>query len=182
MSDINVKQGHHQHVDSEGSISRRYLKEFKASLTEDDIAQVLRAPNELKSRKVLNDMRVHFSQESVDAMLKEPDANEVAHLLTDIGKFLQKNSDEACVKLSTQLYFSDYQAAYDKQKIALILKLISGKDDYGFRHVYEFFKGTAGAFEHLNGCVKDTAQTVMDMNTITEALNPTHIKSRMKAH
>lgn len=90
MSDINVKLGHHQHVDPEVSISRRYLKEFKASLTEDDIAQVLRAPNELKSRRVLNEMRVHFSQESLDAMLKEPDANEVAHLLTDIGEFLQK--------------------------------------------------------------------------------------------
>ena len=180
MSDINVKQGRHQHVESEVSISRRYLKEFKARLTEDDIAQVLRAPNDLKSRKVLNDMRVHFSQESVDSMLKEPDAEEVAHLLTDIGKFLQKNSDEECVKLSTQLYFNDYQAAYDKQKIALLLKLISGKDDYGFRHVYDFFKGTAGAFDLLNGCVKDTAQTVMDMNTITEALNPKHIKSRMK--
>ena len=182
MSDIHVKQSRHQHVHSDVSVSRRYLTELKASLTEEDIAQVLRAPNDLKSRKVLNEMRIHFSQESVDSMLKEPDAEEVAHLLTDIGKFLQKNSDEACVKLSTQLYFSDYQAAYDKQKIALLLKLISGKDDYGFRHVYEFFKGTAGAFEHLNGCVKDTAQTVMDMNTITEALNPTHIKSRMKAH
>ncbi|TSD77291.1 hypothetical protein FFI16_012975 [Pseudomonas sp. KBS0710] len=182
MSDINVKLGHHQHVDPEVSISRRYLKEFKASLTEDDIAQVLRAPNELKSRRVLNEMRVHFSQESLDAMLKEPDANEVAHLLTDIGEFLQKNCDEDCVKLSTQLYFNDYHAAYDKQKIALILKWISGRDDDGFQHIYEFCRGTAGAFEQLNRCVKDTAQTVMDINTITEALKPTHIRSRMQAH
>ncbi|WLH87393.1 hypothetical protein [Pseudomonas sp. FP2338] len=181
MSDINVKQGHHHHVDSEASVSRRYLKEFKASLTEDDIAQVLRAPNELKSRKVLNDMRVHFSQESVDAMLKEPDAKEVSEILIEIGKFLEKNCDEACVKASTQLFFSDYQAAYNERKIALLLRLISGKDDYGFRHVFQFFKGTAGAFAQLNDSVKDTAQTVTNMNTITATLNPEHIQTRMKA-
>lgn len=181
MSDIHVKQSRQPHVDSDVSVTRRYLKEIKASLTEEDIAQVLRAPNDLKSRKVLNEMRVHFNKESVDAMLKEPDAKEVAHLLKDIGKFLEKNCDEACVKVSTQFYFSDYQAAYDKQKIALLLKLISGKDDYGFRHVYDFFKGTAGAFDQLNGSVKETAQTVTVMKTITEALSPTHIESRMKA-
>lgn len=180
MSDINVKQGRHHHVDSEVSISRHYLKEFKASHTEDDIAQVLREPNSLKSRKTLNEMRVLFSKEGVDAMLKEPDAKEVAHLLTDIGKFLEKNCDEACVKLATQFYFSDYQAAYDKRKIALLLKLISGKDDYGFRHVFEFFKDTGGAFEQLHVSVKDTAQTVTDMSTITAVLSPEHIETRMK--
>ncbi len=182
MSDINVKQGHHHnHVDSQISISRRYLNEFKASLTEDDIAQVLRAPNDLKSRKVLNEMRVHFSKEGVDAMLQEPDASEVAHLLTEIGKFLEKNCDEACVKLATQFYFSDYQAAYDKKKIALLLKVISGQEDNGFRHVFEFFKDTGGAFEQLNVSVKDTAQTVTDMNSITAVLSAEHIETRMKA-
>ena len=181
MSDINVKQGHHHHVDSEVSVSRGYLKDFKASLTEDDIAQVLRAPNSLKSRKILNEMRALFSKEGIDAMLKEPDAKEVSEILIEIGKFLEKNCDDACVKASTQLFFSDYQAAYNERKIALLLKLISGKDDYGFRHVFEFFKDTGGAFEQLNVSVKDTAQTVTDMNTITATLNPEHIQTRMKA-
>ncbi|MDQ0704238.1 hypothetical protein QF043_003030 [Pseudomonas sp. W3I7] len=181
MSDINVKQGHHHHVDSEVSVSRGYLKDFKASLTEDDIAQVLRAPNSLKSRKILNEMRVLFSKEGIDAMLKEPDAKEVSEILIEIGKFLEKNCDEACVKASTQLFFSDYQAAYNERKIALLLKLISGKDDYGFRHVFEFFRDTGGAFEQLNVSVKDTAKTVTDMNTITATLNPEHIQTRMKA-
>lgn len=182
MSDIDVKQGGHQHhpVNSEVSVSRNYLKEFKASLTEDDIAQVLRAPNDLKSRKILNEMRRHFSKENIDLMLKEPDAKEVSEILIEIGKFLEKNCDEACVKASTQLFFSDYQAAYDERKLALLLKLISGTDDYGFRHVFEFFKSSAGAFQQLNGSVTDTAKTVTDMATITEALNPKHIKSRMK--
>jgi len=185
MSDINVKQGRHQHhhpVNSEVSVSRSYLKEFKANLREDDIAQILRAPNSLKSRKTLNEMRMLFSKEGVDAMLKEPDAKEVAELLTEIGKFLEKNCDESCLNSATQLYFSDYQAAYDKQKIALLLKLISGKEENGFRSVFEFFSDTSGAFEQLNVSLKDTAETVTHMHTITATLTPTHIKSRMKAH
>ncbi|WP_455929883.1 hypothetical protein [Pseudomonas fluorescens] len=183
MSDIHVKQGHHHlHVNPEVSISRSYLKEFKASLTEDDIAQILRAPNSLKSRKILNEMRLLFSKEGIDAMLKEPDAKEVAELLTEIGKFLEKNCDDSCIKIATQFYFSDYQAAYDKQKIALLLKLISGKEEFGFPHIFEFFKDTAGAFEQLNDSLKDTGETITHMHTITAKLTPKHLKSRMKAH
>ena len=184
MSDINVKHGHHHqhHVDPDVSVTRLYLKELKTRLTEEDIAQVLRAPNDLKSRKILDEMRMHFSKENVELMLKEPDAKEVSEILIEIGNFLEKNCNEACIKATTQLFFSDYQAAYNERKIALLLKLISGVDDYGFRHVFEFFKGTAGAFQQLNGSVTDTAKTVTDMTTITEALSSKHIETRMKAH
>lgn len=182
MSDINVKQGRHQHVDPNVSVTRLYLKELKTRLTEEDIAQVLRAPNDLKSRKILNEMRMHFSKENLEAMLKEPDAKEVSEILIEIGNFLKKNCNEACVKASTQFFFSDYQAAYNERKLALLLKLISGADDYGFRHVFEFFKGSADAFQQLNGSVTDTAKTVTDMTNITAALSSKQIKTRRKAH